>query len=279
VRDITVITDSTSDMSRDICERHGITVVPLSVTLGGETFSDGTLTQTEFFARMNAAPELPKTSQPTPAAFREVYAEALASAREVVSVHISEKLSGTIESAREAAKEFGDRVHIFDSGNLSWGLGFQVLEAARAVANGSSMAEVLKSLETVRDRVQMIVEVDKLDNLQKGGRIGRVAGFLGGMLNFRVTFFVRDGEYFPLHRARGSEAVIKECLGWVAGQMEGHARGSFCVLNAFAGDRVDHIRRALEERYDVAEMYMQETGIVISTHTGTGFGIAFVPLD
>jgi DegV family protein with EDD domain len=279
VSGIAVVTDSTSDLSPEICELYGISVVPLSVSIGDDTFPDGTLTQAEFFARMAASPTLPTTSQPPVGVFRDAYERALASAQEVVSVHISSRLSGTVEAAREAAKSFSGRVHVIDSLNLSWGLGFQVLEAARAVAVGHPMADVVAAVEAVRDRVQLIVGLDKLDNLAKGGRIGKVTAFLGGVLNMRITFCVCDGEFQPVGRARGAQAILRETLDWITERMDGRRRGAFCVMHAMAPDTADRLRTAIESRFEVAEMHVAETGTVIATHTGTGFGVAFVPLD
>ena len=276
---IKVITDSTADLTPELLERYAIGVVPLSVTIGGETFPDGTFTQAEFFERMNAASALPTTSQPPVGAFKEAYERALETAREVVSVHISTHLSGTVEAAREAAKDFGGRVHVFDSLNLSWGLGWQVLEAARAVSEGLSAEEVLRRAEALRDRVHLIVGVDKLDNLAKGGRIGRVTAFLGSVLNMRVTFCVCDGIFVPVGRARGTSAILAQTMEWIADQMDGRSRGAFCVIHAMAADKAEWLRDAIEARFDVAEMHMAETGTVIATHTGTGFGVAFIPQE
>ncbi len=276
---IAVVTDSTADLSAETCAEYGIEVVPLSVTVGDETFADGTYSQAEFFAKMAANPVLPTTSQPAVGAFRDAYERVLETAEQVVSVHISSRLSGTVEAARQAAEAFGGRVRVIDSRNLSWGLGFQVLEAARSAAAGLSLAEVVESVERVRDRVQLVVGLDRLDNLAKGGRIGRVAAFLGGMLNLRVTFCVRDGEFHPVGRARGGQAVLRETVEWVAQQMGERRRGAFCVMHAMAADKAAWLKDAIEARFVVSEMNAAETGTVIATHTGTGFGVAFVPLD
>jgi DegV family protein with EDD domain len=276
---IRVVTDSTADLTEEIRERYGIAVVPLTVTIGGETFADGSISQEEFFARMKAAPALPTTSQPPVGAFRAAYETALASAHEIVSIHISSHLSGTVEAAREAAKAFDGRVHVIDSLNLSWGLGFQVLEAARASAAGLATPDVVAAVERVRDRVQLIVGVDRLDNLAKGGRIGKVTAFLGSVLNMRVTFCVREGAFQPVGRARGTQAILAQTMDWIGEQMAGHSRGAFCVMHAMAPDKAASLLAAIEKRFEVTEIHTAETGVVIATHTGTGFGVAFVPGD
>jgi len=141
-----IVTDSTADITPEAARELGIEVVPLSVTIGDETFEDGTLTQREFFDRMKDAPALPTTSQPPVGAFIETYQRVLSRVSEVVSIHISAPLSGTLESAHKAAMRFGDRVKVFDSRNLAWGEALQVIEAARSAAQGASAAEFCRGL-------------------------------------------------------------------------------------------------------------------------------------
>ena len=279
-RDFAVITDSTADISADIARARGITVVPLTVMIGDHSYVDGDLSQQEFFDRMNAASELPTTSQPAIGSFVEAYTRALETADNVVSVHISEKLSGTIESARAAAAQFAGRVHVFDSRNLSWGLAWQVLEAADAAAEGMGPDDALIRLSRLRDRVKMIVGLDSLDNLAKGGRIGRVGAFFGGMLNFKVTLTVdSNGEFVPVGRSRGDKAAFAHTLDWIAEKMGTATKGRFAIGHALGLERAEALAVALRERYDVTELVIYETGSSISTHTGTGWGVALVPED
>jgi DegV family protein with EDD domain len=277
--DIAIITDSTSDLPPGLCEEYGITVVPLSVTIGDETFQDGTLSMEEFFERMNAQPTLPTTSQPPVGAFVEAYERALESASHVVSIHISNKLSGTFSSAKTASESFGDKVRVVDTYNLSWGLGLQVLEAAKAAASGAGVDSVVETVTNLRDRVQLIVGLDTMDNIVKGGRLSKTAGKLGGMLNVKLTIEVKDGEIVLSRVTRGSRAALDYGLKWIDSHMGDTKRGVFCVMHALSLERAEWLRDALEERYDVEEMHFVETGTVIATHTGTGWGVALLPLD
>jgi len=273
-----VVTDSTADLPVSLAQERGIEVVPLVVTIAGKTFVDGVLTQAEFFERMNAAPELPTTSQPSVGAFVEAYERALARADEVISVHISSKLSGTFASAVQGAEQFAGKVHVFDSLNLSWGLGWQVLDAAASAAAQLDAATAIARLEQVRERVRMLVVFDSLDNLAKGGRIGRVSAFFGGMLNLKVSLTVdTDGAFTPVARSRGEKAAFKHILDWTAEHMGKARSGKFAIMHAMAQDRAGVLRQALEERYDITEMFVVPTGTAIATHTGTGIAVAFVP--
>lgn len=277
-RSFAVVTDSTSDLPEDLLAENSIEMVPLSVIIGGETFQDRQLTQAQFFERMNAAAELPTTSQPPVGLFAETYERALSAFDAVLSIHISEKLSGTIDSARRAADQFAGKVHVVDSRNLSLGLGFQVLEAARCAAEGMPAEEAIGRVAQVRDRVKMIVGLDSLKNLAKGGRIGRVSAFLGGVLDVKVTLTVSpDGSFEPVKRSRGEHAALDHTLAWIGEKMGQAPSGSFAVGHAMEPDRAQWLREQLERRFDVTRMVMYETGSVIATHTGTGWGVTVLP--
>ncbi|MDI6692788.1 MAG: DegV family protein [Anaerosomatales bacterium] len=277
-RSVGVVTDSTSDITPDLAAELGIEVVPLSVTVGGQTFQDGELTQKEFFERMAEAPELPTTSQPSMGSFVEAYERLLERFEEVVSVHISSALSGTIESAREAAKRFAGRVHVFDTRNLAWGEALQVLEAARAATAGADAARVLEVLEDARAKTKMIVGLDKLDNLAKGGRIGRVSALLGGLLDLKVMISPdEDGAFEAVGRARGTRAALDKTLAWVEQQMGSRVKGVFAVMHALSEDKARYLAERISERYQVEEMHVVEAGPVITAHTGTGWGVALLP--
>ncbi len=279
-RSFAVVTDSTSDISPQIAAERGITVVPLQVTFGEESIADGVLDQEAFFAKMASSPQLPTTSQPSVGAFTDVYEQVLESVEEVVSIHISNRLSGTLASALKAAERFEGRIHVFDSLNLSGGLALQVYEAAAAAAQGLTPTAALERLERARERVKMIVGLDSLDNLAKGGRIGRVSAFLGSMLNLKVTLTVDpEGAFLPVARTRGEKAAIAHTLEWVEQQMGDARRAAFAVGHALSLERALRLRDALAERYEVTEMHVYEAGSVISTHTGTGWGVALLPTE
>ncbi|KAF0208507.1 MAG: DegV family protein [Actinomycetota bacterium] len=279
-RTFAVVTDSTADIAPALASERGIEVVPLLVTFGDESLPDGVLTQPEFFARMAASPQLPTTSQPSVGAFVEAYERALATAPAVISLHISSALSGTMASARQAAEQFSGRVHVFDSLNLSWGLALQVLDAATAAVEGLSPAAALERLLKTRDRTKMIVGVDSLDNLARGGRIGKVSAFLGSLLDLKVTLTLdENGAFTPVKRTRGEKAAIAHTLEWVDQQMNGRRKGIFAVGHAMTEERAFRLRDALMARYDVTEMFVYEAGSVVAAHTGTVWGVALLPAE
>lgn len=276
---IAIVTDSCSDLTGQDAVEHGIEIVPLTLTIEGESMPDGTLSQVEFFRRMNASPTLPTTSQPAIGAFVEVYERALETAQHVISVHISSKLSGTFESTRQAAERFAGRVHVFDTRNLSWGQGLQVLEAARAVSAGIEIDGVIARLERARDRVQLLVGLDSLDNIVKGGRLPRVVGAIGGVLKVKVMITGRDGELHPVKAVRKTTAALEYALSWVEEHMGSAREAAFCVMHALGEDSARRLEATIKERFQPTSIRLVETGTVIATHTGTGWGIAFLPGD
>jgi DegV family protein with EDD domain len=276
-RTVCIVTDSTSDIPRELAAELGITVVPLTVTIDGEAFSDGEMPLAEFFRRMNAAKELPKTSQPSVGAFVTAFESALERCAEVVCVTISNRLSGTFESATEAARVVGERIHVVDTLNLSWGEGYQVVQAARAAAAGATAQQIKRTAEALRSRVHMVVGLDSLENLAKGGRIGRVSALVGGMLNLKVLLTVgADGAFEPVHRARGTKAGLKATIDWIAERIDAKKPAAFAVQHAESPDKAAWLEAAIRERFTIDELRVIEAGSVISTHTGTGWGVTAV---
>jgi DegV family protein with EDD domain len=280
-RPVGIVTDSTADITEEMARSEGVSVVRLVTTFpDGASFRDGDLSQAEFFDRMGRARELPTTSQPPVGDFVSVYERLLETCSHVVSIHISGRLSGTIEAARQAAERFGDSVIVVDSRNLSWGLGWQVLVAARAARMGAAAADVVAAAERARERARLVVGLDSLDNLARGGRIGAVSAFFGGLLDLKVVFTVnREGAFEPVARVRGKKAALRETLDFVKREMHGAKSGMFCVVHALSADTATQLRDALTSMFEATELLVLETGVVIATHTGTGWGIGFIPGD
>lgn len=275
-RSVGIVTDSAADVPPSLLDDLDISVVPLSVAFGEETFFDGELSPEEFFARMKASPALPRTSQPSVGAFTEAYKRLLERYEHVVSVHLSGKLSGTFESAREAASSLGERVRVVDSETLSMAAGFQVLAGARAAAAGESVDRVVEAVNAVRDRVCVIVGFDSLENLAKGGRIGRVAALAGSVLNIRVLLTVTDGLIEPIARVRGTTKALEGTIKWMSERFP-TGKGQVAVLHANSPDKAEWLEREVRKRFVATEFHVVQPGPVVSSHTGPGWGLAFVP--
>ncbi len=277
-RHFAVVTDSSADLTPELAHTHDILVVPLSVTIGDETFEDGALTQTQLFERIRAAQGPPTTSQPSMGALVEAYGQALETAESVIALHISSQLSSTFATAELAAAQFDGRVHVFDSRNLSWGLGWQVVDAATASREGLGVPQALARLEQTRERVRIVVSMDSLEALERSGRISAVTSRLGSLLNLKVTVAVDpSGAFVPVGRSRGDKAALTSILDWIATETRGAVGGKFAVGHALAAEKARSLAEAIGQRWDVDELIMYEAGSVIAAHAGTIWGVAVWP--
>src|SRR6056297_758046 len=193
---IAVVTDSCADIPKALIEKLGITVVPLNVIFGEEVLKDGDdITSKEFYKRLEESKKLPSSSQPTPDEFSEVYQNLLKKYDKIISIHLSEKLSGTINSARAAAKEFGEKVFTFDSQSISVGVGLQVEATVEAIKEGLSLDEIKDYLQRLRESTHVMFTLDTLEYLEKGGRIGKAESLIGSLLNIKPIIIVKEGLY------------------------------------------------------------------------------------
>lgn len=272
---VRVVTDSTADIPPALAEELGVTVVPLFVMFGDEVFRDGIdLTAEDFFRRLRSSSTLPRTSQPPPASFVQVY-ERLANEDGVLSIHISSRFSGTFDTARAAARALDGRcrVEVLDSGSASMGVGLAVLAAARAAANGHSMEACIAAARDVVDREQVIVTLETLEFLRRGGRIGRAQAFLGGLLNLQPILTIREGETFPLARARTRAKALDRILDLAS---EGGVEQA-AVMDATTPEDAGYLAQALRERFPAAGIFEGRIGPVIGVHGGPGIvGMAVV---
>lgn len=201
---IRILTDSASDIINP--SRKELTVIPLTVLFGDESFRDGVdLTHKEFYERLIESDTLPTTSQANPAQFEELFREAVEAGDEVVAVLLSSKLSGTCQSALIGAADFEDKVHIVDSENVALGEKILVERALELLDEGLSAAEIKERLDEEKKDIHMIALLDTLEYLKKGGRVSGAAAAIGGALSIKPVIAIEDGEVAMLGKARGSK--------------------------------------------------------------------------
>ncbi|MDL2345369.1 DegV family protein [Deinococcus sp. MIMF12] len=277
---IAIVTDSTSDLSPQLCEQYGIWSVPLYVHFDGQMYKDGLeITPADLFAGVRAGKKTPSTSQPSPAEFAAVYEDALKMADEVLSIHISGQLSGTVGSARLAAQDFGGRVTVMDSRSATLGLGMQAIRAAQRAAEGRSMAEIVGELERVAQKTDIRFTVDTLGFLRANGRIGGGAALLGGLLNIKPILTVRSGRVEAAGRVRGSKKVVQDLVDHIRKYAEANGGARVTFLSTLGGEAtLAEIRAGVSgvAYEDLGDHYI---GAVIATHVGPGtVGTALEPL-
>jgi DegV family protein with EDD domain len=290
---VRVVTDSTSDLPPDLARAHGIQVMPLLVLFGDRVFHDGIdLRPKEFYERLEKGPDHPRTNPPSKSDFLDVY-RALAADRDVISIHISEKLSQTVVHARKAAEEGlpelqrlrGEAeqvtLRVVDSNNASLGLGMLALFAARMARRGIEPDLIVERLEAMRGRMHVLFAVDTLDYLARGGRIGKGRAFLGNLLGIKPILGVIDGEVTAVDKVRGGRAAQPRQIELFRERGDPTRPVVMSVAHAKAPVWADRLRLLLQKSFDVAELIVAEMGPVVGTHAGPGtVGAAlFQPTD
>ena len=268
---IKIVTDSTLDMSKDTAEKLGIIVVPLSVTINGETYLDRVdLDPAEFIENMRSAKELPKSSQPSAGSFLEVYDRLGEEGYEVLSIHMTGKMSGTVRSAESAAQMTETKVTVVDSKFISKALSFQVKEAAEMAKQGKSIEEILDRLETIRDHTKLYIMVDTLENLVKGGRIGKGKAFIGSLLNIKPIASLEGAEYTPVTKVRSHSQVVKFLAKQFAEDVKGKTIRGVGIVHAEAHELAAKLKENIIEITGYQDIEIDYTGPTVSTHTGPG---------
>lgn len=268
---IKIVTDSTLDMSVENAEKLGIVVVPLSVTIDGETYLDRVdLEPAEFIENMGKSDELPKSSQPSSGVFLEVYDRLGAEGYEVLSIHMTGKMSGTVRSAESAAHMTKTNVTVVDSMFISKALSFQVEEAAKMAKQGKGMEEILKRLEMVRNHTKLYIMVDTLENLVKGGRIGKGRAFIGSLLNIKPIASLEGAEYTPVTKVRSHSQVVKFLAKQFAEDVKGKTIQGIGIVHAEAYELSAKIKESIIELSGFHDIEIDYTGPTVSTHTGPG---------
>lgn len=265
---IRIVTDSTSDIPPSEAARLGIDVVPLTVRFGEEEYRDGVdLSPEAFYARLPKTPVQPSTSQPTPSQFAEVYRRHVDAGDTVISVHISAKLSGTLQSASLAAKEFpAGAVRVIDSMGVSAGMQFLVLGALADVAAGCTIDEVVQRLESRRSRIEVYVLLDTLTYLQRGGRIGRAQSLLGGILNIKPLLRVA-AEVHPQARVRSRQQGIAKMVELAAAARPLEA---LAIFHCGSPELIELIEPQLRADHPGVDVIIGQLGAVVGTYSGPG---------
>ncbi|WP_079509458.1 DegV family protein [Mesobacillus jeotgali] len=268
---IRIVTDSTCDLNEEIIKKWGITVIPLSISIDGENYLDRVdITPKEFMRKMKTSLELPKSSQPPAGEFLKVYDELAAEGYEVISIHMTGGMSGTVCSAESAAQMTTANVHVIDSRFISKGLAFQVLEAAEMAAQGKTVAEIIKRLDTVREQTRLFVVVDTLENLVKGGRIGKGKAMIGSLLNIKPIASLEGGEYTPVSKARSHSQVVKYLKRQFAADIEGKMLKGVGLVHAEGLSLAENLKEAILEASGYDNFSIEDTTPIVCTHTGPG---------
>jgi DegV family protein with EDD domain len=271
MRKVKIVTDSTLDMPIEKSDKLGIEIVPLAITINGETYLDRIeLNPKDFIEKMSQSTELPKSSQPSTGAFLEVYDTLGKEGYDVLSIHMTGKMSGTVHSAECAAQMTKTKVTVIDSKFISKALSFQVEEAAKMANEGKSLEEIIQRLETVRNHTKLFIMVDTLENLVKGGRIGKGKAFIGSLLNIKPIASLEGAEYTPVTKLRSHSQVVKFFAKQFAEDIKGKTIRGVGIAHAEAHELAIKIKESIFELTGYKDIEIDYTNPTVSTHTGSG---------
>lgn len=273
---IGLVTDSTSDIPLDLVHKFSIEVVPAILNIDDASYLDGEgMTREDFYERLPGFKSSPTTAAPSVGSFQERYEKLLsAGAEKILSIHPPEKLSGIFNAARLAAETFGNKVHVLDSGQLSLGLGFQVLAAADAIANNTILVEILDIIDSIQKRVRVLALLDTMEYLRRSGRVSWAKAMVGGLLNIKPVIELRFGVIKRIGQARTRADGVKQLLenfqNW-----EHIERLAILHTNAEAAARrlLEDLNTKLKEPPLIVNITT-----VVGTHVGpNGLGIVAIP--
>lgn len=271
MRKIKVVTDSTIDLTDELLAEYGVEMVPLSFTIDGQNYTDRLDINPEtFIQKMMQAAELPKSSQPAVGTFVELYDRLGAEGYDVISIHMTGGMSGTVRSAAMAADMTETNVTVVDSKYISKALSFQVIEAANMAKNGRTMDEIMTRLDEVRAATKLFVVVDTLDNLVKGGRIGRGKALIGSLLHIKPIGTLKDGVYTPESNPRSHAQVVKHLAREFADDVKGKTIKGVGLVHAEGSKLAESLKAKIHELTGYSQIEIEYTTPVISTHTGPG---------
>ncbi|NUU20152.1 MAG: DegV family protein [Streptomycetaceae bacterium] len=269
--EVAIVTDSTAYLPDEVVERHGVVVVPLKVVLRGRPLDDGIEATPAGLAEALRQKRIVTTSRPAPETFAETYRRAAeAGAREIVSVHLSAELSGTYEAALLAARESPVPVRVVDSRTIAMAMGFPVITAAQAAADGASAEDAAVAAEKRAAATSGFFYVDTLEYLRRGGRIGAAAALMGTALAVKPLLHVADGRIAPLEKVRTAAKAISR-LEEIALEAAAEAPVDIAVHHLASPERAETLAGRLRERLPLlGDLYVSEVGAVIGAHVGPG---------
>lgn len=271
MKKIKIVTDSTVDLADHQIEQYELEVVPLSIYIDGQTYTDRVdITPEGFMKKMAKSAELPKSSQPPVGLFVELYDRLADEGYDVISIHMTGGMSGTIQSAETAATMTKGNVTVIDSRFISRGLAFQVIEAAKMAQAGKSKVEILEVIDKIKMNTRLFVYVDTLENLIKGGRIGKGKGFIGSLLNIKPIASLEGGVYTPVTKVRSHTQAAKYLAQQFVQDVKGKTIKGVAIAHAEGLELANKLTKAIFELTEYDDVDIVFTTPIVSTHTGAG---------
>ena len=279
---VAIVTDSTAYIPDDVSKGYAIQSAPLQVIWGPETFRDGIdITPDAFYTRLADTKVMPTTSQPAPSTFKAIYDQLIAQGYDILSLHISTKLSGTIDSATQARALLPNaNIEVVDSYSTSMGLGFQVMAAAKAASQGATLQDCKTIAEQAREKCGVLFLLNTLEFLRRGGRIGSAAAFLGTALNLKPILELVDGKVEGIDKVRTWSKATDRLLDIFEERIAGRTPLRIAAIYGGSKPEAESLMERVRQRYkvsDVSEAVFSPVSPVVGVHTGPGvIGLAYM---
>lgn len=273
--EVAIVTDSTADLPLDRLQEQQIRVIPLNVSVGGEEYLDQIeLSTNSFLDKLAANDKMPTTSQPPLGKFVDLYEELAKDYDYILSLHISGGLSGTVKTAQTASNMVsGAEIKVVDSKLVTVALGVVVEKAAKAAREGQSLEEILALVEDLKEQVKLYFTVEELDYLEKGGRIGKAAAFLGNLFKIRPLLTLDDGEVDSYQKIRGKKRLYNAFID-LAAKLRTTGSNKLIILYGRKEEQAEILKDKLTTEYNWDSVEMHQFGAVVGAHVGpTPFGM------
>ncbi len=269
---IWIVSDSTADLSNQQIEKYDIKVIPLIISFGEQSYTAGIdLTTDQFYQKLATSNQLPKSSQPSPEAFKQLYETIATKADTILSIHVSGKLSGTLNSAELAAKMVEAKVITIDTLNASQGIALSVLIAAEAVKRDLSLEEILSVTNTSIKHTFSVFAVDTLEYLQRNGRIGKAASLLGSLLQLKPILYADpEGMVGVYGKVRGRSKIIPTLVEAALQNVKPEYPVNLSVVHTNAAEKAEALLDELKKHYQIENLHVGPVGPAIGTHIGPG---------
>lgn len=269
---VAIVTDSTVSMPQSLVEEYDIQVAPQVVIWNDETLLDGIdISAEEFYERLQREENMPTTSQTTIGKFKEIFEELAQAGRPIAVITVGEKLSGTYQSAVQAKAMLPDaEIEVHNSDLAAMALGFQVLAAARAAEGGATLSEVIKAAQKAKNHTGVLLVMETLEFLHRGGRIGGAARLLGTALNLKPILEITEGQVEPVERVRTKSKAVSRMIDLLAERADGKSPIRFGIHHANAEDEALQLRERLQARFSAEEIYISILTPSVGVHTGPG---------
>jgi len=272
---IKIVTDSTADIPLDVRTSLGISMVPLKVHFGKDTYRDGVSIHAEqFYDLLMKSDSLPTTSQPSPVDFLELYKQLTEDSQtQVISIHLSSALSGTYQAAILAKSLLQNKadITIIDSKTASSGIGLLVIAAALAAKEGNTKEHIIALIHKLREQTELYFLVDTLDYLQKGGRIGKASAYIGSLLNIKPILSIDEsGEVYSVDKVRGKVKAMHRMMELIKQKIQSAQGIHVIIAHSHALETAEQFAAMLQDNFKVSSLSYTSIGPVIGTHAGPG---------